>query len=45
MNADEIAAENRRKRTFKKFTYRGVEVRRPASAAERMHRDSEYSPI
>lgn len=28
MNADEIAAENRRKRTFKKFTYRGVEVSR-----------------
>ncbi|KAK4051253.1 ribosomal protein S15 [Microbotryomycetes sp. NB124-2] len=26
MNADEIAAENRRKRTFKKFTYRGVEL-------------------
>ncbi|KAI5475788.1 40S ribosomal protein S15 [Pseudohyphozyma bogoriensis] len=24
--ADEIAAENRRRRTFKKFTYRGVEL-------------------
>jgi hypothetical protein len=28
MNADEQAAENRRRRTFRKFTYRGVEVGR-----------------
>lgn len=28
MNADEAAAERRKARTFKKFSYRGVEVRR-----------------
>lgn len=28
-NADEQAAENRRRRTFRKFSYRGVEVRPP----------------
>lgn len=27
MNADEAAAERRKARTFKKFSYRGVEVR------------------
>lgn len=32
MNADEQAAENRRRRTFRKFTYRGVEVRPPPIA-------------
>lgn len=29
MNADEAAAERRKARTFKKFSYRGVEVRHP----------------
>lgn len=38
MNADDMAAERRKQRTFKKFTYRGVEVRPALLASARPSR-------
>ena len=46
MNADEQAAENRRRRTFRKFSYRGVEVRPLAHASlTQAHRERYTSLI